>query len=162
MMTTNLFIIANVKQLRTHVVLEFYCLFFRTSWGVGVLNSAIFNSFHNSGWIWHDFGGPSELRGAGGLNTPTPPRYATVFFMVRLLMHQPMCCVLAFFIRTMYAMQVHTIIVRRSWKVHTQGRQVTAKRKVFGPPATVDGLRIFALNRKDCQLQSDLRLGWKD
>jgi len=29
------------------VVLEFYCLFFRTSWGVGVLNSAIFNSFHN-------------------------------------------------------------------------------------------------------------------
>ena len=46
-MTTNLFVIANVKQLRTYVVLEFYCLFFRISWGVGVLNSAIFNSFHN-------------------------------------------------------------------------------------------------------------------
>ena len=46
-MTTNLFVIANVKQLRTYVVLEFYCPFFRTSWGVGVLNSAIFNSFHN-------------------------------------------------------------------------------------------------------------------
>ena len=46
MMTTNLFVIANVKQLRTNVVLEFYCLF-RISWGVGVLNSAIFNSFHN-------------------------------------------------------------------------------------------------------------------
>ena len=27
MMTTNLFVIANVKQLRTEVVLEFYCLF---------------------------------------------------------------------------------------------------------------------------------------
>ena len=46
-MTTNLFVIASVKQLRTSVVLEFYCLFFQTSWGVGVLNSAIFNSFHN-------------------------------------------------------------------------------------------------------------------
>ena len=34
MMTTNLFVIVNVK--------EFHCLFFRTSWGVGVLNSAIF------------------------------------------------------------------------------------------------------------------------
>jgi hypothetical protein len=47
MTTTNLFVIANVKQLRTYVVLEFYCLFFRTSCGVGVLNSAVFNSFHN-------------------------------------------------------------------------------------------------------------------
>ena len=27
MMTTNVFVIANVKQLRTYVVLEFYCLF---------------------------------------------------------------------------------------------------------------------------------------
>ena len=42
MMTTNLFAIANVKQLRTYVVLEFYCLSFRTSWCVGVLNSAFF------------------------------------------------------------------------------------------------------------------------
>jgi len=50
-MTTNLFAIANVKQLQTYV--EFYCLFFRTSWCVGVLNSAFFfNSFHN----WVEFG----------------------------------------------------------------------------------------------------------
>ena len=61
MMTTNLFAIANVKQLRTYVVLEFYCLFFETSWCVGVLNSAIFfNSFHNRvefGTIfWRAFG----------------------------------------------------------------------------------------------------------
>jgi hypothetical protein len=41
MMTTNLFLIANVKQLRTgsfRILLPF----FRTSWGVGVLYSAIF------------------------------------------------------------------------------------------------------------------------
>ena len=72
MMTTNLFVIVNVKQLRTQVVLEFYCLFSRTSWGVGVLNSAIFNSFHNR----VEFGTILEgLRnfGVGGLNPPTPP-----------------------------------------------------------------------------------------
>ena len=40
MMTTNLFVIVNVKQLRTYVVLEFYCLF-SEHLGVGVLNSAI-------------------------------------------------------------------------------------------------------------------------
>ena len=41
MMTTNLFVIANVKQLRTYVDLEFYCLFSEHLGGVGVLNSAI-------------------------------------------------------------------------------------------------------------------------
>ena len=47
-MTANLFVIANVKQLRTdgsfRIVLPF---FFRTSCNFGVPNSAIFNSFHN-------------------------------------------------------------------------------------------------------------------
>ena len=47
MMTTNLFVIANVKQLRTCVVLEFYCLFSEHLGGVGVLDSAIFDSFQN-------------------------------------------------------------------------------------------------------------------
>ena len=47
MMTTNLFVIANVKQLRTGRIFIILLPFFRTSWGVGVLNSAIFNSFHN-------------------------------------------------------------------------------------------------------------------
>ena len=66
MMTTNLFVIANVKQLPL----------FRRSWGVGVLNSAIFSSFHNSGWVWHNIGRPSEFR--GGFEHPNPPpRYAT-------------------------------------------------------------------------------------
>jgi hypothetical protein len=48
MMTTNLFVIANVKQLRTggsfRILVPF---FFRTSWCVGVLNSPVFNSFHS-------------------------------------------------------------------------------------------------------------------
>ena len=72
MMTTNLFAIANVKQLRTYVVLEFYCLFFRTSWCVGVLNSAIFLTVFT---IWLSlarfFGGPSEFRGR--FEHPKPP-----------------------------------------------------------------------------------------
>ena len=81
MMTTNLFVIANVKQLRTggsfRILLPF---FFQTSWGVGVVNStilslfltswgacvvnsAIFNSFHNR----VEFGTISEgLRTFGG------------------------------------------------------------------------------------------------
>ena len=47
MITANLFVIANVKQLRTDGSFRILLPFFRTSWGVGVLNSTIFNSFHN-------------------------------------------------------------------------------------------------------------------
>ena len=46
-MTTNLFVIDNVKQLRTGGSFRILLPFFRTSWGVGILNSAIFNSFHS-------------------------------------------------------------------------------------------------------------------
>jgi len=46
-MTTDLFVIANVKQLRTDGSFRILLPFSLTSWGVGVLNSAIFNSFHN-------------------------------------------------------------------------------------------------------------------
>jgi len=77
MMTTNLFVIANVKQLRTGGSFRNSLHFFRTSWSVGVLNSAIVNSFHNR----VEFGTILEgLRnfGEGGLNPP-PPRYATFF-----------------------------------------------------------------------------------
>ena len=71
-MTTNLFVIANVKQLRTYVVLEFYCFFFRTSWGVGVLNSAVFNSYHNR----LEFGTILEgLRNFGGGVEPPSVRH---------------------------------------------------------------------------------------
>ena len=70
MMTTNLFVIANVKQLRTDGSFRILLPFFRTSWCVGVLNSAIFNSFHNR----VEFGAILEgLRNFGGdLNTPNP------------------------------------------------------------------------------------------
>jgi len=47
MMTSNLFVIANVKQLRTGGSFGILLSFFRTCWCVGVLNSGIFNSFHN-------------------------------------------------------------------------------------------------------------------
>ena len=67
MMTTNLVAIANVKQMRTYVVLEFYCLF---SEHLGVLASKVgnfFNSFHNrveSGTIFcRAFG----ISGGGGV-----------------------------------------------------------------------------------------------
>jgi len=78
MMTTNLFVIANVKQLRTdgsfRMLLPF---FFRTSWGVGVLYSAIFNSFHNRVEFSTILEGLPNF--GGGLNTPTlSPRNATV------------------------------------------------------------------------------------
>jgi len=47
MMTTNLFVIANVKQLRTGGSFRILLPFFRTSWSVSFLNSAIFNIFHD-------------------------------------------------------------------------------------------------------------------
>jgi len=46
-MTTNSFVTVNVKQLRTGGSLRILLPFFRTCSIVGVLNSAIFNSFHN-------------------------------------------------------------------------------------------------------------------
>jgi len=42
MMTTNLFVIVNVKQLRPGGSFRISLPFFRTSWGTGVLNSTIF------------------------------------------------------------------------------------------------------------------------
>ena len=78
-MTTNLFVIANVKQFRTGGSFRFLLPFFRTPWGVGFLNSAIFYSFH----IRVEFGTILDgLRnfGGGGLNPPTPATgYATAY-----------------------------------------------------------------------------------
>ena len=76
MMTTNLFVIANVKQLRTYVgSFRILLPFFLTSWGAGFLNSAIFNSFHNR----VEFGTILEgLRNLGGeFNPPNPPPLGT-------------------------------------------------------------------------------------
>ena len=74
-MTTNLFIIANIKQLLTSGSFRILLSFFRTFWGVGVQNSSIFNIFHNR----VEFGTILEgLRNFGGsLNPQTPPRYTT-------------------------------------------------------------------------------------
>jgi len=59
MMTTNLFVIDNVKQLRTQVVLEFYCLF---SEHLGVLATyiqqflTVFTIGMNLARFWRAFG----------------------------------------------------------------------------------------------------------
>jgi len=74
MMTTNLFVIANVKQLRTGGSFRILLPFFRTSWCVGVLNSAIFNSFLNR----VEFGTILEgLRNFGGGVVEHPPSPGT-------------------------------------------------------------------------------------
>jgi len=94
-MTTNLFVIANVKQLRTGGSFGIVLSFFRTSWGVCVLNSAIFNSFHNRvefGMILED------LRNfEGGLNPPNPPvrHWSLLFTSVWNLPHLQSICLLS-------------------------------------------------------------------
>ena len=78
-MTTNLFVIANVKQLRTDGSFRILLSFFRTSWSVGVLNSAIFNSFHNRvefGTILE--GLPNFFFGGGGFEAPPPVLHCLV------------------------------------------------------------------------------------
>jgi len=78
-MATDFFVIANVKQLRTGGSFRLLLPFFRTSWGVGVLNSANFNIFHNR----VEFGTILEgLRNFGGegLNTPPPVRHCPQIF----------------------------------------------------------------------------------
>ena len=77
-MTTNLFVIANVKQLRTGGSFRIVLPFFRKSCGVGVLNSAIFNSFHNRVEFDTILEGLRNFGGGGGLNTQ-PPWYATIY-----------------------------------------------------------------------------------
>ena len=73
-MTTILFVNANVKQLRTDGSFRILLRFFRTSWGVGVLNSAIFTSFTiglSVTRFWRAFG----ISGGGvGVQPPTPTR----------------------------------------------------------------------------------------
>jgi len=70
-MTTNLFVIANVKQLRTDGSFRILLPFFRTSWCVGILNSAIFNSFHNRVEFGTILEGLRNL--GGGVEHPHPP-----------------------------------------------------------------------------------------
>jgi len=74
MMTTNLLVIANVKQLRTGGSFRILLPFFRTSWAVGVPNSTIFNSFHNRVELGAILEGLRNF--GGGVEPPPPPRYA--------------------------------------------------------------------------------------
>ena len=77
-MTSNLFVIANVKQLQTSGSFRILLPFFQTSWCDGVLNSTIFNTFHNQVEFGMILEGLQNF-GGGGLRTPPPkpPRYAT-------------------------------------------------------------------------------------
>jgi len=71
-MTTNLFVIANIKQLRTSGSFRIVLPFFSNILGCWRFNSAVFNSFHNR----VEFGTILEgLRnfGGGGFETPKLP-----------------------------------------------------------------------------------------
>ena len=68
-MTTNVFVIANVKQLRTDGSFRILLPFFRASWGVGVLNSAIFHNRIEFGTILE---GLQNFRGRGWFEPPPP------------------------------------------------------------------------------------------
>jgi len=73
-MTATLFVIANVKQLRTGGSFRILLPFSQTSWGVGVLNSAVFNSFHNQVEFGTILEGLRNFgRGGGGVEPPNPP-----------------------------------------------------------------------------------------
>ena len=72
MMTTNLFVIGNVKQLRTDGSFRILLSIFQTSWGVGAQNSAIFISFHNGVEFGTILEGLRNFEG-GGLNPQHPP-----------------------------------------------------------------------------------------
>ena len=83
MMTTNLFVIGNVKQLRTDCSFRILLSFFRTSWSVGVLNSAIFISFHNR----VEFGTILEgLRNFGGEGVEHPPPPSTPLVVIEVVL----------------------------------------------------------------------------
>ena len=71
-MMTNLFAIANVKQFRTGGSFRILLPFYRTSSSVGVLNSAIFNSFHNRFQFGTILEGLRNFEGGWTPQTPSP------------------------------------------------------------------------------------------
>jgi hypothetical protein len=66
MMTTNLFVIVKVKKLRTGGSFRISLPFFQTSWGVGVLNSAIFKLIRMLEWNTKHF--PLSLQSGSTLS----------------------------------------------------------------------------------------------
>jgi len=85
MMTTNLFVIAIVKHLRTDGSFRILLPFFRTSSGVGVLNSK-FLTFFTIGLILARFWTAYGISGLGGEfeppNPPSPVRHCVSFLHV--------------------------------------------------------------------------------
>jgi len=77
-MTTNLFVFANVKQLRTGGSFRILLPSFRKSSGFGVLNSTIFNSFHNRVEFGTILEGLRNFR-VGGVEPPQPPLDTPLF-----------------------------------------------------------------------------------
>ena len=65
-MTTNLFVIVNVKQLRTGGRFRISLPFSRTSWGAGVINSAIFKLIRMLEWNTKHF--PLNLQSGSTLS----------------------------------------------------------------------------------------------
>ena len=86
MMTTNSFVIANVKQLRTGGSFRILLPFFRKSWDVGLLNSAIFNRFHNGIEFDTILEGLRNFFffGGGVLNPQPPPPLGTPLFQCNM------------------------------------------------------------------------------
>ena len=73
MMISNLFVIANVKQLRTGGNFRILLPFFSEHLGgVGVLNSAIFNIFHNRVEFGTILEGLWNFGGGGWSSNPPP------------------------------------------------------------------------------------------
>jgi len=66
-MTTNLFVIANVKQLRSDGSFRILLTFFRSSCGVGVLNSVISTNFNSRVKFGTILGGRRNFGCGGGV-----------------------------------------------------------------------------------------------
>ena len=80
-MTINLFVIANVKQLRTGGSFRILLPFFPIILGCWRPKFCNFEQFSQSGWVWHDFGGPWEFRvGVGVFEHPNPPSVPHCFW----------------------------------------------------------------------------------
>jgi len=79
MMTTNLFVIANVKELRTGGSFRILVPFYRTSLSIGVLNSSIFNSFHNRVEFGTILVGLRNF-GGGCLNAPSVRHFMNMIY----------------------------------------------------------------------------------
>jgi len=84
MVTTNLFVIANIKLLRTGGSFRILLPFFRTSWCVRVLNLAIFKGIQ-IGFILAGFRRAFRISGGGEgyehHNTPRAVRHCTETFL---------------------------------------------------------------------------------